>query len=166
MKSSTFELKTASSSTSIEMKMSGEPPSVRPPQEAGTTKKASGAFVKRVAKWSDEEYRQGYLEASIEQGIAWQIKANRKSRGLTQTQFAERLGTTQSGVSRLEDPAYGQQSLDTLVKVAHALDCALTVKFVPYSQLAEESRDLSEEAMVVPSFEEERMKLNEGVTHV
>lgn len=112
-------------------------------------------FLRRLDKWSDQEYREGYLEASIEQGIAWQVKAIRKHRNMSQGKLAELLGTQQSAISRLEDPDYGSYSLDTLIKLAHVFDCALNVKFIPYSQLATESEDLSEEAMRVPSFETE-----------
>lgn len=118
-------------------------------------------FLKRLGKWRDKEYREGYLEAAIEQGIAWQIRAIRKARGLTQAQIAERLGTQQSAVSRLEDPDYGGHSIDTLVKLAHVFDCALSLKFIPYSQLAIESEDLSEATMVAKSFTEEQKELGE-----
>ena len=57
--------------------------------------------------WLDEEFRQGYMVASVEEGLAGQIRAMRKDRRLTQSQLAEKLNTTQSGVSRLEDPEYG-----------------------------------------------------------
>lgn len=92
------------------------------------------------------------MEASVGQGIAWQIRANRKSRGLTQGDLAQRLGTQQSAVSRLEDPEYGSYSLDTLVALANIFDCALSVRFVPYSVLAAQSEDLSPEALVAAPF--------------
>jgi ribosome-binding protein aMBF1 (putative translation factor) len=108
-------------------------------------------------EWRDTEYRQSYLEASIEQGIAWQIKANRQMRGISQEKLAERLGTGQSAISRLEDPEYGAHSLDTLIKVAHAFDCALSVRFISYSRLAEESEDLSKEALFAVPFASEKL---------
>lgn len=106
-------------------------------------------------EWADMEYRQAYLVASIEQGIAWQIKVNRQKRGLSQEELGELIGTTQSGVSRLEDPEYGNHSLESLVKLAHAFDCALSIKFVSYSRLAAESEDLSAEALYAKSFSDE-----------
>jgi transcriptional regulator with XRE-family HTH domain len=159
--SSTFELKTASSSMSIEMKINSEPKTYTHQRPTGSTSARPSAFVRRLGKWADEEYRQGYLEASIEQGVAWQIRANRKVRGLTQAELAKCLDTNQSAVSRLEDPAYGSHSLETLVKVAHVFDCALSVKFIPYSQFAEESVDLREENMIALSFNDEIRKLGE-----
>lgn len=105
--------------------------------------------------WVDREYRQAYAEAAVEQGTAWQIRANRKARGWSQDELASKLETFQSAVSRLEDPEYGKHSIETLIAVANAFDCALSVRFVSYSALALESLDLSPEAMVVPSYDEE-----------
>lgn len=111
------------------------------------------AFVRRSGKWRDVEYRQAYMQASIEEGVAWQIKANRKSRGMTQDDLAILLESKQSVVSRLEDPEYGAHSLDTLIKLANAFDCALSVRFVSYAKLASESEDLSEASLAVTTFE-------------
>lgn len=95
-------------------------------------------------QWSDKEYREAYVEAAIDQGIAWQIKINRKFRHMSQIALAKAINTQQSAISRMEDPEYGAHSLDTLKQVAHAFDCALLVKFVPFSELARESENLSE----------------------
>jgi len=84
------------------------------------------------------------MEAAIEQGVAWQIKINRKFRYMSQKELATAIGTQQSAVSRLEDPEYGAQSLETLLAVAKAFDCALLVKFISYSELAKGSENLSE----------------------
>lgn len=84
------------------------------------------------------------MEAAIDQGIAWQIKINRKLRHMSQSDLASALCTQQSAVSRLEDPEYGAHSLDTLKQVAKAFDCALLVKFISYSDLAKDSQNLSE----------------------
>ncbi|MFA7292341.1 MAG: helix-turn-helix domain-containing protein [Rhodocyclaceae bacterium] len=95
-------------------------------------------------QWRDKEYREAYMEAAIDQGIAWQIKINRKFRHMSQSELANAIDTRQSAISRMEDPEYGAHSLDTLKQVAHAFDCALLVKFIPYSELARESENLSE----------------------
>lgn len=107
------------------------------------------------ATWFDKEYREAIVEAGIEQDIAWQIRNNRQLRGLTQKDMSERLKTKQSAVRRLEDPNYGAHSLRTLVKVAHAFDCALQVRLVPFSEYAELTRNLSPEATYAASFTEE-----------
>lgn len=95
------------------------------------------------------------MEATVEQDIAWQIAINRKTRKLSQKDLARRCGTTQSGIARLEDTTYGKHSIAMLVKVAHAFDCALRVKLISYSELADEVQDTSEQALTVLSFSEE-----------
>lgn len=99
------------------------------------------------------------MEASVEQGIAWQIRANRLARELSQVKLAELLGTTQSAISRLEDPEYGCHSMESLTKLANVFDCALSVKFISYAELARDSVDLSPESMVVPTFSAEVQQL-------
>lgn len=98
----------------------------------------------RRPEWQDKEYREAYMEAAVEQGVAWQIRINRQKRGLSQRSLASGIGTQQSAVSRLEDPEYGGHSLETLVQIAKAFDCALAVKFISYSQLALEAEHLTE----------------------
>lgn len=106
--------------------------------------------------WLDDETREAYMEATVEQDIAWQIALNRKARKLSQSDLAKRCQTRQSAIARIEDPTYGKHSLAMLVKVAHAFECALRVKLIPYSQLAEEIQDTSPEALTVASFSDER----------
>jgi len=95
------------------------------------------------------------MEAAVEQGIAWQIRTNRRGRGMSQAQLAEKLNTRQSAVSRLEDPEYGAHSLETLMALAKVFDCALIVKFASYSVLAAESELLAEENQFAPSYTQE-----------
>jgi len=102
-------------------------------------------YLSLKPQWTDREYREAYLEASIEQGIAWQIRINRQKRDLTQRDLANTLNTKQSAISRLEDPEHGAYNLKTLVEIAKAFDCALSIKYIPYSRLAEESYLLSQE---------------------
>lgn len=106
-------------------------------------------------RWRNPDYRHAYMESSIAQGIAWQIKINREKRQLSQRALAVKVGSRQSAISRAEDATYGSHSLETLVKIANAFDCALQVRFVPYSTLARDSEDLSPEALYTESYDEE-----------
>lgn len=63
--------------------------------------------------------------------IGQQIYDARKAAGLTQTELAERIGTTQSVVSDLEDAEYQGHSMPMLRRVAAALDLSVQVNFVP-----------------------------------
>jgi transcriptional regulator with XRE-family HTH domain len=111
--------------------------------------------LEKKKKWRIREYRHAYMDAAVEQGVAWQIKINREQRNLTQTELAKIIGSKQSSISRAEDPSYGRHNLETLMKIAHVFDCALQVKFIPYSQLAKDSDDLSPAALYAKSYEEE-----------
>lgn len=75
----------------------------------------------RLKKYYDEYGKQ--LE------IAYQILQLRKKAGISQTQLAKKLGTTQSNVARIET---GQQNVTTgtLQKIAVALDREVKIEFV------------------------------------
>lgn len=59
--------------------------------------------------------------------LAEQIAALRESQGWTQAELARKVGTTQSGIARLENPNYRNYSFATLEKVAAALKARLVV---------------------------------------
>ena len=61
---------------------------------------------------------------------AYQVACRRIERGLTQAQLAEKVGTRQSRIARLE--AGGRDpSVSYLRRVATALDCRLEIRLVP-----------------------------------
>lgn len=110
------------------------------------------ASLRQFDEWREKAYRDAYMAEAVDQGIAWQIRINRESRGLSQKQFAAALGTQQSAVSRLEDPDYGAHSLALLKQVARAFDCALLLKLIPFSELAAETERLSPEDLFAAPF--------------
>ena len=63
--------------------------------------------------------------------IAVQIYEARTKAGLTQTALADRIGTRQSVISRLEDADYDAHSLSMLKKIAEATGMKLRVEFYP-----------------------------------
>jgi ribosome-binding protein aMBF1 (putative translation factor) len=77
--------------------------------------------------------RQGYEKARRSIRLAMEIHALREKRGLTQKELAERLGTTQSAIARLEAGNIAP-SLPTLDKVAAALGVELVVSFVDLNE--------------------------------
>ncbi len=87
------------------------------------------------ARWDDiKKLRPGPTDeerAAIEQGFALGelIYELRTGAGLTQRELAERMGTTQSVISRLEEGGGSRPRLDTLARVATALDRHLVVSF-------------------------------------
>ena len=62
--------------------------------------------------------------------IARQVIALRLQRGLTQKELAERVGTKQSGISRLEGMSQ-LPSLSFMKRVAEALGAQLQIQLVP-----------------------------------
>ncbi len=78
----------------------------------------------------DEEFRKGYEEEGVYAQVAIQIARLRSRRKLSQKKLARLLHTSQQTVSRLEDPQNTSYSLQTLVKLAHALGKELKVQFV------------------------------------
>ena len=68
-------------------------------------------------------------------GEAWEVALDiarlREKAGLSQKELANRLGTTQQQISRLESPVYEGHSLGMLRRVAAALDAHVKVVFEP-----------------------------------
>ncbi len=108
------------------------------------------------AAWKDVDYRQAAMEAEVEHAIAWQVRVNREERGWKQSNLANRMNTGQSAVSRLEDPAGGDVRVSTLLKAAHAFDCALLVRFVPYSEFAAVTADVRSDRLLACGFNDEQ----------
>jgi transcriptional regulator with XRE-family HTH domain len=81
---------------------------------------------------------------------------------MTQSQLAQAIGMSQNNLSRLENPEYGKHSLSTLKRIAEALDLALVVRFVPFSQYVAwlsgspfMDRGISSESLAPANFEKE-----------
>src|SRR5687767_1221450 len=68
-----------------------------------------------------------------------QIADRRRELGLSQAELATICGTTQSAIARLESGGRPPR-IDTLLKLAHALDCELVVELRPGSAPAEGER--------------------------
>src|SRR5215217_6309334 len=62
--------------------------------------------------------------------IAQQVVEQRRVRELSQTELAELCGTTQSAIARFERGGRPPK-IDTLLRMAEALDCELIVEFRP-----------------------------------
>ncbi len=71
--------------------------------------------------------------------IGRQVAEQRLVRGLSQKELAELCGTTQSAIARLEGGGPAPR-IDTLLRVANALDCRLTVALEPRTRTAKEGR--------------------------
>ena len=82
-----------------------------------------------------ERLRERLAHVDADQGwffarIAEQVVEQRRARGLSQKELAELTGTTQSAVARLESGGRPPR-IDTLLRIAEALDCELIVDLRP-----------------------------------
>jgi transcriptional regulator with XRE-family HTH domain len=80
------------------------------------------------ADWEKEPgWKEGYAKAEFEVSLSIRIGQARVRAGLSQSQLAEVVGTTQSVISRIE-AANQNMTIDTLYKIAKALNCELVVE--------------------------------------
>ena len=63
--------------------------------------------------------------------IADKVAERRLEKNLSQRELAERCGTTQSAIARLERGGRPPR-IDTLLRIAEALECELVVDLVPH----------------------------------
>ena len=126
-----------------------------PPNPVG----APSPALSRYPDWEDKETRELVVWASVEQSIAFQITENRIARGWTQEDLAKKMNTKQPAIARLEDPLYGKHGIPTLLKVANAMDCALVVRLIPFSQLANFIEDNSPGDFLVQDYKSEITEL-------
>ena len=113
----------------------------------------SDAIVQRLAK--SKKYRSQFVSAQARRAFAFQLRAIMKKRGLSQKELAEKSGLTQGVISRASDPNYGKLTITVIVKIANGLDMAYLGVLVPHSAIANWVANLSEDAVQVPTFEEE-----------
>ncbi len=62
--------------------------------------------------------------------IAGRVAERRTERGLSQRELAQRVGTTQSAIARLESGGRPPR-IDTLLRIADALECDLSLELLP-----------------------------------
>jgi|SRR6516162_3167185 len=78
--------------------------------------------------------------------LAGQMRAFRGER--SQSEFGALIGKQRTQVSRLEDPAYGKWTLQSLFEVADKLDVAVFVRFVDHSTFLRLSEAMDQESQV------------------
>lgn len=103
----------------------------------------------------DAGARNAYVESELINGLAHQIRIVRQQRGWSQKQLAEKLGTTQTTISRLEDPSYGKYSIRTLLALSHVFEVALFVRYQPFSKFMPATWDTRRENFEAAGYSEE-----------
>lgn len=79
----------------------------------------------------DADRKKSLKKERVNAEVARKIYDLRKEAGLSQRELAEKIGTTQSVISRLEDADYEGHSLKTLSRIAKALNLHITVQMNP-----------------------------------
>jgi len=79
----------------------------------------------------DPEFAAEYHEARKRASLGLKIAKLRSAQGLSQSELAVRLNTTQSVISRYESADYSSYRLDTLKRLAEALGGELVVDIEP-----------------------------------
>lgn len=85
--------------------------------------------LKRFLK--DEESKKRYEEGLSKLRVVYTLIELRHKQGWTQVQLANRLGVSQPLIARIESGDFHNFSLETLVKLATALDSELEIHFRP-----------------------------------
>ena len=80
----------------------------------------------------DEEFRKGYEQELDKLRIAHALIKLRERRGLTQAALARRMGVSQPFIAKLESGQAKNYNLETLAKVAFALNSNLKIEFQPH----------------------------------
>ena len=71
---------------------------------------------------ADETFAREFQQEKKRLRIAYEIRAARERRGLTQRTLAEKAGVTQQMVSRIENASVANMTYGTVCKIASALD--------------------------------------------
>lgn len=91
------------------------------------------SFDERLKEWlKDEEFRKGYEKELRKLRIVHALIVLREKRGLTQAELAKRMGVSQPFIAKLESGESPNFNLETLAKLAAALDSDLEVRFHPH----------------------------------
>lgn len=106
--------------------------------------------LKLLKRLKDHDFRRAFAEEAVDVGVPIQIREMRRARGWTQKRLGEVANLAQEAVARAESMSYGRFTLATLKNLAAAFDCALIVRFAPFSELLNWKYQI-EEATVTPA---------------
>ena len=89
--------------------------------------------LKILARIAGNEPRrqQGFEKEVTNREVAHKIFRLRRSSGLSLVEFARRVGTTKSVISRLEDADYEGHLLAMLNRIAAAVERRVDIRFLP-----------------------------------
>ena len=103
----------------------------------------------------DHEYRHGLVSAQFDIDLPLQIRALRKQRNWTQPELAALAEMKQPRISAIEKPGGANFTLETLRRLAKAFDVALIVRFAPFGELSDWSKQFNPDNFHIPSFKDD-----------
>jgi len=101
-------------------------------------------------EFKDEEARYAYVDGHLNASVAAQIRKLRGKR--SQQELAEKIGTKQSGISRLENANYSSWKVETLRKLARAFGLRLKISFEEFGTLVPEIVDFEKRLLQRRSY--------------
>jgi len=101
------------------------------------------ATVIRSKLAADRDLAEAVSRERFNANMACEILAMRTKAGLTQKQLADKIGTRQSVIARLEDADYDSHSLKMLQRIADGLGKRLAIRFVNRAEDAPTGRRAS-----------------------
>jgi transcriptional regulator with XRE-family HTH domain len=113
-------------------------------------------------KMRNKEYRDSFVASHISNTISAQIHSMRKERKWTQGDLADRCDMRQSRISTLEDPDFENVEIATLQRLASAFDVALSVRFVPFSEIAQRASTSTSSDFVVRDYSADTLEEQEA----
>lgn len=108
----------------------------------------------------DPEFRRQYRLQKPYYDLLLEVIKRRKDLNLTQGELAERVGTHQSAISRIESGEHNSR-LRTLIEIAEALEARLEIRLVPFLDWVDEdgwrplfTSTASPQKIVAPEYQE------------
>jgi len=90
-------------------------------------------------KFGEENFKRVYIRDALVYLIADQVLLARKELGLSRRELAKKAGVRLKAISKIET-VDTSLTLETLIKIADALDLSLHGKLVPYNEQSVDNR--------------------------
>jgi transcriptional regulator with XRE-family HTH domain len=103
----------------------------------------------------NKQFRHAYADEHLNLSISTQIKTIREKQQMSQAALAEKIGTKQTGVSRIESANYSGWSLGVLRRLSEAFDLRLRVSFEEFGTLWKEVDTFNRESLQRREFDDD-----------